>query len=273
MVFDVDGVLVDTANSYTVAVMRAVDWLLASDAKVTAPPTDRDTVRVWREAGGWNNDWDLATALYRWRLAPPEPAETAARRSLDELGARAGSRAPRTRAEIQMIFEELYNGSRVAAARYGLLPRLHIERGLEADETVLLRAETIDALRALGIIKFAVVTGRSADDWAQVADRIPLPRGIEVSTDTHGRKPDPLLLKRVLDNLGSKGFVAVGDTVDDVRMVTSYLPLKGSAEGYAVVRCEPDRESVFRVAGAKVFVRDVNELPSAVLNADGPNSG
>ncbi|MBM4420502.1 MAG: HAD-IA family hydrolase, partial [Chloroflexi bacterium] len=187
-------------------------------------------------------------------------------RSLDDLGDRAGSQAPRTWHEIQSVFEELYNGSAITKERYGLPTRVGVVRGLASEEAVLLRPKTVEALRQLGVIKLGIVTGRSDDDWRAVRDRIPLPPGLEVSTDAHGRKPEPLLLKRVLDNLGSKGFVHVGDTVDDVRMVQAYLPLKGSAVGHAVVCCEPEREAVFRALGVRHLLRDVNGLP-AVLAA------
>lgn len=279
MVFDVDGVLVDTSRSYTLAVVRAVQWLLVRDGGIAddGPAVTVDDVRQWREAGGWNNDWDLTTGMYRWLAAAPggtttarrgaaEPATTAAARSLDELRARASAGAPRSWEEVRAIFDEFYNGSAVSAARHGLAPRVGIERGLCAEESILLRPALVDALRGHGIAKFGVVTGRSDEDWAQVSGRIPLPPGTVVSTDAHGKKPDPLPLKRVLDLLGAKGFVAVGDTVDDVRMVKAYLPLKGSAPGVSVALCAADRESVFRDAGADRCVRSLDELPAVVVS-------
>ena len=84
VVFDVDGVLVDTDASYTEAVIRTVEWLHPSAS------VDRALIRLWRRSGDWNNDWDLCYGLYCWLNAPVKlDAAAAARRSPSELQAAA----------------------------------------------------------------------------------------------------------------------------------------------------------------------------------------
>lgn len=258
MVFDVDGVLVDTAASYNEAVVRTVRWL------VPGAPVDHATVALWKRSGDWNNDWDLAYGLYCWLSAPTAvAAPVAARRPLAALVASAGPRATRSYAEVQGIFEEHYNGTERAVARYGVAPLVRSSDPLSERERILLEPAHIDDLRAAGVRKFGVVTGRVRADWLQVAERLPLPAGTVVATDEDGRKPDPAGLSLVLGRLQAGGFVYLGDTLNDLRMVQAHAALRRIA-GHAVVRCEPDEEGAYRAAGATTFVRSLGELAATV---------
>ena len=281
VVFDVDGVLVDTDSSYTEAVLLTVQWLLVHDAGIAddGPVVSRADIRAFKIAGGWNNDWDLSTAMYRWLLAGvrSRPAATttmlrqaagsaaeAAGLSLEEHGSRARTHAPRSWEEIRGIFDEFYAGTAVAVARHGMRPRVHAARGLVETERVLLRRALIDELRALGVSRFGVVTGRGRAEWEAIADRVPLPPGTVVSTAEHGQKPDPAPLRRVVDALGSRSALTVGDTMDDLHLVVNYTRLAGAVPCVPVVLCLPEDESVYRAAGGSVFVRSIDDLPGAV---------
>src|SRR5574341_2132134 len=81
IVFDVDGVLVETEASYIEAVARTVQWLLVNELGLVddGPAVDRATVRLWKRTGRWNDDWDLSYALYRW-LSAARGATTTERR-------------------------------------------------------------------------------------------------------------------------------------------------------------------------------------------------
>ena len=281
VVFDVDGVLVDTDASYTEAVLRTVHWLLVHDAGIAddGPAVSRADIRAFKIAGGWNNDWDLSTAMYRWLLAGVRSgaaakttalrrdagsAAEAARLSLEEHGSRAGTRAPRSWVEIRGVFDEFYAGTEVAVARHGMRPRVHAARGLVETERVLLRPALIDELRALGVSRFGVVTGRARAEWEAIAARVPLPAGTIVSTAEHGQKPDPEPLRRVVDALGSRSALTVGDTMDDLLMVVNYQQLGGAVPCVPVALCPPEDESVYRAAGGSVFVRSIEGLPGVV---------
>ena len=277
VVFDVDGVLVDTDRSYTEAVIRTVQHFLVREAGVRddGPAVDRATVRAFYRGGSWNNDWDLAYGLLAWLLAAPgvstrararhaEPAERAARRTRDELARAAGPALRWSWEEVRGVFEELYNGSAVAAERYGVAPRLHLAHGLAAEETVLLERRGLEDLAALGITKIGVVTGRTAADFAQVRARLPFGEGLAIATDDDGHKPDPALLAQVMTALDAHAALAVGDTLDDLRMAQRYA---GTALGRErpvtpVILCGPDEVDAYRAAGARHFIRRVGELPA-----------
>ena len=59
VVLDVDGVLVDVADSYRRAIVESV-------ARLYDRTVDRSEIQLFKDAGGFNNDWELtyAAALY-----------------------------------------------------------------------------------------------------------------------------------------------------------------------------------------------------------------
>ena len=277
VVFDVDGVLVDTDRSYTEAVIRTVQHFLVREAGLRddGPAVDRATLRAFRRAGSWNNDWDLAYGLVAWLRAASGAstsevrrnavaAEAAASLAPEELARAAGPAMRWSWTEVRGVFEELYNGSAVARERYGAEPRLHVARGLAADEAVVLERATLDELAALGMTKVGIVTGRTAADYAQIRARLPLGEAVPVVTDDDARKPDPALLGRVMAALDARAALVVGDTLDDLRMVQRYAE---SAQGRerpatAVILCEPGDDATYRAAGARYLIRSVGELPA-----------
>lgn len=255
VIFDVDGVLVDTDASYTEAVIRTVRWLVPGAA------VDRPLIRLWRRSGDWNNDWDLSYGLYCWLVGSPRlKAADAAARPLADLVATAGTRAELDYAAVQGLFEEHYNGTALAVARYGIAPRLHNDAPLSREERVMLEPAVIDALRALGIHKIGIVTGRVQADWEQVAGRLPLPAGVVVATDEDGRKPDPGPLRKVLAALSATAALVVGDTLNDLRMTQAYAR-DGTVGVLCVIRCAADEDGFYRVAGAAATIRSLAELP------------
>ena len=58
VVFDMDGVLVDVAESYRETIQQTVEHF--SGKRIT-----RETIQEWKNRGGWNDDWALSAALIR----------------------------------------------------------------------------------------------------------------------------------------------------------------------------------------------------------------
>lgn len=275
VVFDVDGVLIETDASYVEAVARTVQWLLTSEVALSddGPATDRATVKLWKRSGRWNDDWDLSYALYCWLLAADGPStaerrrragdpEAAARRDTRDLERAAGGRRTLSWDQVQGIFEEIYNGSAVAAARFGVVPRVKQERGLAETERVLLEAGLLRELALLGVHKVGIVTGRSIADWETIRARIPVPIDTAVATMEDGRKPDIAPLRKVVRGLRPRAFLAVGDTLADLEMVTRW---NASEEGravpaIAVMLCPLEDEPAYRAAGAAHFIRSLADL-------------
>ena len=276
VIFDVDGVLVETDSSYIEGVARAVQWILVNEVGSLddGPAVDRATVHLWKRVGGWNDDWDLSYALYCWLVAADGSttterrrgagdADAAAKRRIEDLEAAAGERRTLEWRDVQGIFEEIYNGSAVATARYSVPARVQQERGLAETERVLLEAGLLRELALLDIHKVGIVTGRARVDWETIRARIPIPIDTAVATMEDGRKPDPAPLRKVIRALAPTAFAAVGDTLADLEMVNRW---NASADGRAVpgtaaMLCPEEDEAAYRAAGATLFIRSLADLP------------
>jgi phosphoglycolate phosphatase-like HAD superfamily hydrolase len=269
IVFDVDGVLVETDASYIEGVARTVQWLLVNELGLVddGPAVDRATVHLWKRVGRWNDDWDLSYALYEWLTHAHGSTTTERRRGAEDVGsaARAEVAIDRPKWEaVRGIFEEIYNGSALATARYSVTPRVKQERGLAETERVLLEVGLLRELARLGIRKVGIVTGRSIPDWEAVRARIPVPVETAVATMEDGRKPDPAPLRKVVRALAPRAFVSVGDTLSDLEMVVRWnASEEGRAvPGIAVMLCPEEDEPAYRAAGATRFIRSLADLPA-----------
>ena len=279
VIFDVDGVLVDVRSSFLAAVKRTVQYLVVSETGMQddAPLVDDELIATFKQAGGFNNDWDLACALTLWYLESPRVGSTSElrRRAGDPwaaarvpLQARSARVPTPTHGDVKALMLELYWGSAEAVRLFGIRARLDARDPLLETERVLLRRETVDALRKLGIARFGVLTGRLRVEWDRVRHGIPLPRDVVVATDEDGRKPDPFVLRRIVERLEASRPCYVGDVMDDWRLIAAYNRrfLDAPAIGVFVVTA-PSDERAFRDAGATRFVRSVNDLP-ATLDED-----
>jgi len=65
VVLDIDGVLVDVSGSYRRAIVESVE-------RVHGERPSRETVQLLKEAGGFNDDWELTSALALYLLARRE---------------------------------------------------------------------------------------------------------------------------------------------------------------------------------------------------------
>lgn len=237
LVLDVDGVLLDARPSFHLAARETAHWAasraLGRDAG--ALPTDGD-VHAFKEAGGWNDDFDLAAGL-AWAMILRElrhlPAEATARRSagglptlLEMAHALAAPdviqkvRVPEVRERAAARYagrahcEELYG---IDPARFPDLP----EDGLFALEAELASASL---LHSCGLA-LALFTGRSRAETRLAVERfqlaIPDERRI-VDDGTVSRKPAPDGLLRLATQLQRGPLVYVGDSVDDAQAVVGY---------------------------------------------------
>jgi histidinol-phosphate aminotransferase len=174
IVFDMDGVLVDVRGSYRAAIAAAVRELGGGEVA-------DDEIQELKEAGGYNNDWDLAGELLRRR-------------------GRAAARAA-----VVAAFDQAYRG----AADDGLCRR----------ETWLLPSGTLAALRRR--YRLAIFTGRPRAEALAALRRFGVEDAfaacIALEDVTRG-KPDPEGLRRLAERFAPAPLLALlGDSVDDAR--------------------------------------------------------
>ncbi len=185
LVFDLDGVLVDVTASFRVAIVRTV-------AALGGGGVEAAEVQALKNAGGFNNDWDLSRELLR----------------------RRGREVARE--EVMAVFNRIYLGA--AGANDGLI----------LQEKWLLPMPLLRALRRRH--RLAIFTGRPRADAAFTLRHFGVESAFEALLgleDVAAQKPDPEGLLRLQREHGPLAAY-LGDTVDDARCAAAVpLPFIG----------------------------------------------
>ncbi|MFT4881328.1 MAG: HAD superfamily phosphatase [Salinirussus sp.] len=281
VVLDVDGVLVDVADSYRRAIVESVD-------RVYDDTVPRAAVQSFKNAGGFNNDWELTYAAALFVLARREGMDHQLSGFTADIEAMGGgldaalsvvaeALPPAAnervlgawdRDRLRETFQALYLGAERYRELEGGTPPVAAP-GYITDEPVLVTPDTVAALtdsRPVGVL-----TGRPATE-ADIALRR---AGLDVPAehrftmdDWPGTKPDPDALVSLARTFDADRIAFVGDTLDDVQTAVNaaeaddrtYLGvgvLTGGLTG------ETGRER-FERAGAETVVDSVNDLPGVL---------
>lgn len=296
LVFDVDGVLVDVSASYPQAISEAVNFYCAHVAGLGAAPriAPEDTA-LFKRAGGFNSEWDLACAACLFALwsaldpasAPPLDRFTeeirrwggglAAARAVLEAWAPA-----RVAAEVAARYDgelvarlchEFYGGADGCEPMFGIAPRYHRGEGLYRRERPLLGPEDLaDWAGHLGLY-----TGRN-DGETEFALRLAglgglFPPAARVTADSPWHKPDPGGLRLLVDRFRPRAALFAGDNVDDAVAAARYgeqagegappllfAGILGGAPGDAA-------EELFEELGADVIAPSARALLRALADA------
>jgi HAD superfamily hydrolase (TIGR01548 family) len=280
VILDIDGVLVDVADSYRRAVVESIEY-------VYGDTIEYDHIQLFKDAGGFNNDWELTYAAALYVLARrekpglsietytgliaasgggPTAAETAIADELDPA-AREQVLAEWDRDRLRDVFQQLYLGGDLYRRLEGGEPDPDLDRpGFIDDEPVLLAPDARDRLEAWPL---GVITGRPAAEADIALDRVGLDIPDEhrfTMDDWEAGKPDPEALLELSDRLGADRPVFVGDTLDDIRTVTNATEADSSRtyRGVGVLTGGLSGEEgrrKYRSAGADVIVESIDDLP------------
>lgn len=280
VVLDIDGVLLEVADSYRQAVVDSVE-------RVYGETVDREALQAFKDAGGFNNDWLVTDAVALYVLAGQAGYEADIETFTDAIAAHGGGLegAEATLAselpngsfesvveewdpeELRAVFQALYLGADLYRELEDGEPPFETP-GYIHDEPVLVDPETLDALTDR--YNVGVVTGRPAAEATIALDRA----GLDVD-DAHRftmdnweqGKPHPHALVTLAERFDSQSLVFVGDTLDDIETaVNADSEDEGTTyEGIGVLTGgltgESGREK-FREAGAAAVLESINELPS-----------
>ncbi len=278
VVLDIDGVLVDVADSYRRAVVESVEHVYGE----TIPKAD---IQQFKNAGGFNNDWEVADAAALYVLARREGMELALEQFTDDIeGLGGGLPAARTVVSEELppaerervlaawepdrlrdVFQQLYLGASLYRDLEGGEPDIETA-GFLADEPVLAEQETLAALTDRYHV--GVLTGRPAAEAEIALERVGLsvPDAARFTMDDWaGGKPDPDALLCLAEQFDAGTVAFAGDTLDDIRTAANAAErdtrtyhgvgvLTGGLSGQAGKRR-------FERAGASAVVASVNDLP------------
>jgi HAD superfamily hydrolase (TIGR01548 family) len=278
VVLDIDGVLVDVANSYRRAIVESVE-------RVYGETIGRNDIQPFKNAGGFNNDWELTDAAALFVLTAretgvgvagftdaiaergggPEAAKGVVR---DLLATDVGERVfdAWDPGELRRVFQTLYLGSELYRKLEDGEPAFDAP-GYIHDEPVLASEATLETLQERYAV--GVVTGRPAAEADIAMDRvgldIPGDRRFTMDDWAEG-KPHPYALTTLAERIDADRIAFAGDTIDDVetavnadaeddkRVYDGIGVLTGGLTG------ESGRET-FVEHGASAVVDSIEELP------------
>jgi len=293
VVLDIDGVVVDVADSYRRAIVESIE-------RVHGDTIEKADIQAFKDAGGFNNDWELTYAAALYVLASREGLATdvaaftdrireaggglaAAEAVVDDAlppEARERAREDRDTEKLRAVFQQLYLGADLYADVEDEEPDIDAP-GFIRDEPVLLESATLDALADYPL---GIVTGRPADE-ADIAQRragldVPDDRRFTMDDWEEG-KPHPYALVTLAERFDAdlrsdssdetvddvEAVVFVGDTLDDVQTAGNADDEDPDRDYYGVgvltggLTGDAGRRK-YEEAGADAVIDSVNDLPA-----------
>jgi HAD superfamily hydrolase (TIGR01548 family) len=233
IIFDVDGVLIDTSCSFTAAAVDAVQVATGS-TRFT-----KDEVQTLKSIRGFNNDWHVAVAGAVWiRFTDDLPFDEfaglvdQANGGLGGLGQVAGTELViDLEDQLTRLAQEAYGGTTACHRLYGFEPVTIRQPGRWQEEVPLLPPEAASTIAS----RAGIVTGRNAEEmelaFQLLGWRLPTEQ-VACSTMTALDKPNPEPLLAILDRLESRKAIYAGDGRDDLELV-----LNASRTGASVDFC------------------------------------
>ncbi len=260
LVLDIDGVILDVRSSFRVAISQSTQFYFThilgwtGKAVLISPPE----TQFFKQAGGFNNDWELTYAAVLFFLAKSAKFDN---QNLDFLKNRGKSIKDFTKEvalrgggldvaqqvllstqkpdqvreilakwdknKIKQVFQEIYGGTDYCPVLYGFEPEYVKEKGLINKERPLLETQDL----ALFTPKIGVITGRTKEEAAaalELAGFVDLIGNEVVLSDDGGlTKPDPRILLEMQKLLAAEVGIYIGDTIDDFMTVSNYQKLAG----------------------------------------------
>jgi HAD superfamily phosphatase len=286
LVLDVDGVLVDVADSYRRAIVESIEH-------VNGRTIRKADVQAFKDAGGFNDDWELTYAAALYVLATGEGyrasideytdaiadagggLDAAERTIVDALDANAAERVRGAwdRDRLRDVFQALYLGSDLYRGIEGGDPPIETE-GYIHEEPTLVDPDTIDALTDR--FPVGILTGRPAPEAGIALNRVGLDVPAErrfTMDDWDAGKPDPAALVTLADRLDATAVAFAGDSLDDVRTAVNAADADPDREYSSIgvltggLTGEAGRRA-FEDAGADAVLASVNDLPGRLSSRE-----
>lgn len=286
VVLDIDGVLVDVADSYRRAIVESV-------MRVYGDTIPKESVQLFKNAGGFNNDWELTHAAALYILARQEDFEQDLASFTDAIEASGGGlegaqtvlanavdpdirervHAMWDRERLTDVFQQLYLGSELYEKLHDSETDLDTS-GFVRDEPVLADPDTIETLTERWDV--GAVTGRPAAEAAIALDRVGLDLPDEhlftMDSNTPG-KPAPDALIELAERFQARRVAFAGDTLDDIRTAVNATETDPERTYYGIGLqtgglSDTDGRQAFETVGAHAVLDTVNDLPLKLNDRD-----
>ncbi|MEA1939209.1 MAG: HAD-IA family hydrolase [Candidatus Caldatribacteriota bacterium] len=254
LVFDIDGVLMDVRDSFREAVCRTVQFYFKEILHFQGSQNliNSEEVKYFKMAGGFNNDWNLTSAVVLFYLMKARENNL---KDMDKLRSRGpdirtftteilpsgGGLAKvvdlvekdrHVKTEIfnlwdkdliTKIFQEIYAGEEYCFKIYGFHPSLIKVEGLIKQEKIIIDKNKKDFLQNFSI---GILTGRTEREARVALERLGWEDNVFdgriVTAEDGAEKPHPRGLKKLSASLKTKLGIYVGDVLDDLITVKNF---------------------------------------------------
>ncbi|MEJ2627490.1 MAG: hypothetical protein P8078_02875 [bacterium] len=241
LVFDVDGVLVDTTDSYTRAVLEAVS-LYGTELDGYDWKPESFHFNQFKAIRGFNNDWDVAEAMLLYFLQNEILKNSVSFSTYISHLAQGGdgaanvlswitSRENREANRLTSLYEkekirrysmEYYAGSNRCKSFFGFDPLLNNCPGTIENEKLLVDTDLLDRYQGVK----GVYTGRNYYEFLHVLEQMGYAgwnKEFCFYDDSQSPvKPDPQPLCTIADSSQCRGIIFVGDSRDVFETVKNF---------------------------------------------------
>ena len=303
IIFDIDGTLIDTRESYNKSIKKTVQFLVKyidiSKENLGKIVSD-ELIFKFRKSGMFNNDIDTSYALVLSILCGP-PKKDDLLFFIENIAQNASSKGIKSveiyledYSEIRLkqikkllrypgdvntsiiarVFDEYFYGPRLFKKQHGTNSKYYSGRPLIENDILLATNSTLKKISNMFDMRTGIVSGRSriaAEYSLKSVFRFFDIKGSVYLEDEKREmgKPNPSALIKSVKSFGVSNAFYVGDSAEDLFMVQrarkiSNLDIKLIGVCASNARSNQTR-SLFTSNGTSLIVKNINELPN-ILN-------
>ncbi|MFQ6677602.1 MAG: HAD family hydrolase [Fidelibacterota bacterium] len=259
-IFDIDGVLLDTSQSFTQAVLLAVKTATGSGLF-----NEKHIVQL-KGIPGFNNDWDVAVAGAIWTGKSDGESFNDFIHKLEQyhggteaLQSLAPSDYKIFKEPVPRLVMEAYGGTSACQTLYGFEPQTILVEGMWKNEISFVSPEMIYPYLPVS----GIVSGRNRTEM-ELAFKIlgwELPwERVAFSDIPAFNKPNPAYLVRIMNRMNCQYPVFLGDSRDDLELVKNYINQTGNPMDFCCVGIQHGiKEFSLRVNHISEFFNNVGQ--------------
>lgn len=303
IIFDIDGTLIDTRESYNKSIKKTVQFLVKyidiSKENLRKIVSD-ELIFKFRKSGMFNNDIDTCYALVLSILCGP-PKKSDLLFFIENIAQNASSKGIKSvenylkdysesrlkqikkllkypgdvnTSIIARVFDEYFYGPQLFKKQHGTNSKYYSGRPLIENDILLAKKSTLKKISNMFDMRTGIVSGRSriAAEYSlkSVFKFFDMKGSVYLEDEKREMgKPNPSALIKSVKSFGVSNAFYVGDSAEDLFMVQrarkiSNLDIKLIGVCASNARSNQIR-SLFVSNGTSLIVKNINELPN-ILN-------
>jgi HAD superfamily phosphatase len=306
--FDIDGVLVDVRNSYSLAIKMTIEFVTklmmgTSFSRKLVPDT---LLLKFKQTGGFNNEIDICYAIILALLSRPINESPSDKRNflftvaenanetgifsveeylstlstpshIEKLNADLVYPAPVGRSLLPTVFDEFFYGPALFQEQHNMKPLYYHGKPLIENDKMIIRDRTLKIISEKFHGNLATISGRSriaAQHTLRSLFKLfnPMASVFLEDEDRIHWKPNPYSIKKAMNCLGAKTAFYVGDSIEDLYMAKQAEradEIKILFVGVYGCSVRPEETVRKFIDGhADIVIKNVNSLFQLVDNTD-----